>query len=579
MRTPKLMTLLLSLFCLGAPIRMAIAGPQAPQGASTQSPQNALTFRSTTELVTIPAVVRGKSGHVPGLNKTDFVVLEDGKPRDIAVFEEVRGNPETVQRASVPEGEFTNVLLGTGTPKRLTVIAIDMINTAVIDQAFVRDALQKFVPRASLAGEPTALVALEPRSLRMIYDFTTDPKKLAAAVASLKAEHPRTGERSVALDNSRPPAESLTEVGSSDAQAARAARDLEAWLDGKQADEGMLQLQRRITRYATVDAINQLASWLAAVPGRKSLIWVTGGLPFTEAQRVSAPRSASGRSLGITSSPSVEALDQQAELWEHLNAANVAVYPVDARRMVNTAYDVISPEHKNSPLYVDKQITQFEEKDRVTTFEAIAQATGGKPCYNTPDLTKCFFEASQDAGDYYQIGYYVDRSTQPGWHKLEVKCKQDGAHVRTRRGFLYHASADDAARKADIQLAIYSPLQSSALPFRGRWTGQMPSSSGKRKVGLEMRIPPDSVSIDEQLSQFSLEIAAVAFDRKGQVAASFAQSLHNRLNAGAISEIRSNGINYSNVLEVLPGEYVVRFAVRDNVTRRTGSVLTGLQVK
>lgn len=536
------------------------------QSAPTPEP----TFRSNAELVMIPAVVRGKSGHVSGLKKEDFVVLEDGKPRHIAVFSEVQGKAETVQHAPLPHGEFTNELIGVDSPKRLTVIAVDMINTAPLDQTIVREALLKFLSQAAPNGEPTALVAIEQHSLRLIYDFTTDPQKLAAAVKEMKSEQVRKDEPSASLENERV---SISRFDPSSVQA------LLGWLQAKQGEEDMLQFQWRMGRFSTVEAMRQLTSWLAGIPGRKSLIWATGGLPFSESTRLFIPRDAITRQTqAMTQTPSLEALDQQADLWERLNAANIVVYPIDARRMVNTAYDVISPEFKNSPTYVNKEASQFRERDRVATFKTIADATGGTPCYNTADLVKCFFEASQDSSDYYHIGYYVDRSTKPGWHKLQVKCLRDGTHVRARRGFLYKTGDDVAARNEEMSLALYSPLQNSALPFRGRWLSQIPQEGDKRKVQFELQIPPKSVSIDENLSQIGLEIAAVAFDKKGHTAATLAQSLASRLNTDAVNEIRRGGLNYTNVIELSPGEYVVRFVVRDNATRRTGSVLVGMKV-
>src|SRR6516164_6433586 len=47
-----------------------------------------VTFTSNTSLVIIDANVRDKSGKViPDLKKSDFTVLEDGKPQTISVFE------------------------------------------------------------------------------------------------------------------------------------------------------------------------------------------------------------------------------------------------------------------------------------------------------------------------------------------------------------------------------------------------------------------------------------------------------------------------------------------------------------
>src|SRR5579871_979738 len=47
-----------------------------------------VTFTSNTNLVIIDASVRDKSGKViPDLKKSDFTVIEDGKPQTISVFE------------------------------------------------------------------------------------------------------------------------------------------------------------------------------------------------------------------------------------------------------------------------------------------------------------------------------------------------------------------------------------------------------------------------------------------------------------------------------------------------------------
>ncbi|HET8668853.1 MAG TPA: VWA domain-containing protein, partial [Terriglobales bacterium] len=248
---------------------------------AAQLPVPEPTFRSNAELVMIPAVVHGKTGHTPGLKKEDFVILEDGKPRQIAVFSEVQGKAETVQHVPLPDGGFTNELIGVDSPKRLTVIAVDMINTAPLDQTVVREALIKFLSQAAPNGEPTALVAIEQHSMRVIYDFTTDPKKLAAAVTEMKSEQVRKDEPSASLENK---GVNITRFE------AYSVQPLLAWLQAKQGEEDMLQFQWRMGRFSTVEAMRQLTSWLAGIPGRKSLIWATGGLPFSESTRLFIPR-------------------------------------------------------------------------------------------------------------------------------------------------------------------------------------------------------------------------------------------------------------------------------------------------
>jgi len=65
---------------------------------TTQS--NATTFASSTELVLVPTVVSDKSGiHIPGLQKDEFALRQDGKSHPIAVFEEVKTNAARLHRS------------------------------------------------------------------------------------------------------------------------------------------------------------------------------------------------------------------------------------------------------------------------------------------------------------------------------------------------------------------------------------------------------------------------------------------------------------------------------------------------
>src|SRR5689334_20285938 len=53
-------------------------------------------IRITTTLVQIDATVTNKNGKpVTGLTKSDFQILQDGKPRDITYFKSVVVSPET----------------------------------------------------------------------------------------------------------------------------------------------------------------------------------------------------------------------------------------------------------------------------------------------------------------------------------------------------------------------------------------------------------------------------------------------------------------------------------------------------
>ena len=72
--------------------------------------QTGTTFTVRTDLVMVPVVVTDKSGvHTAGMTKDDFEILENGKAKPIASFEEIRSTTSR-QPASPIRVAFTATL-------------------------------------------------------------------------------------------------------------------------------------------------------------------------------------------------------------------------------------------------------------------------------------------------------------------------------------------------------------------------------------------------------------------------------------------------------------------------------------
>src|SRR4051794_11220110 len=151
------------------------AGFSAPQ-QGTPMPK----MKASAELVLVPVVARKNGAHVAGMTKQDFTVLQDGKPQEIAVFEEVHAADPAAVAAPAPL-EFTNVR-ATQNAERLTIIAIDLVNTAPLDQAYMKQEMLKFLDTAGRTGEPFALVAITSSGLHVLQTFTTDRSAIAAGI-------------------------------------------------------------------------------------------------------------------------------------------------------------------------------------------------------------------------------------------------------------------------------------------------------------------------------------------------------------------------------------------------------------
>jgi VWFA-related protein len=525
-------------------------------------------FRSQTNLVLIPVTVRSHGQHVPDLKQDAFTVLEDGKPQKVATFEEIRTSTKRLERVPVGPREFTNQLSGSPETARYVVIAIDRINTAPLDLALVRDGLKKFLAQTASNGEPIRLISIETQGIRLIQDFTTDPKAVAEALdRGTKGTGP--GDKSsIGLNDSLHDIDAVvnTEGASGAKSAEEVARYMEMLDRAKNQEQQALAFQERNARISSLGALQQIAQSLSGLPGRKSLVWASSGYAFSSIAR-------EGRTnMNYDFSQVSEATSLDAYTTHMLNSANIAMYPVDARGMKNTAWDAVDPAHKYAPTEGEKDFRQRSNQDVVTTFERLASGTGGKACYNRPELTDCFKEALDDSRDYYMVGFYVDsKATKDGWHKLQVKVDEKGTNVRSRNGFLFPLPDPAKTREMDMNTAVRSLLSDAGIPFRGEWTTTQKKGE-KVANGLVVQVVPEAHIVGADSNKLNMEFAAVARAKDGSIAGSFSQKVQKDLPPEAVAMIQRAGLTYKNSLDLAPGQYLVRIVVRDNNTGKTGAV-------
>jgi hypothetical protein len=178
------------------------------------------------------------------------------------------------------------------------------------------------------------------------------------------------------------------------------------------------------------------------------------------------------------------------------------------------------------------------------------------------------------------VGYYRNqKNNKPGWRPLDVKVARPGLQVRARTGYWYSNDSPTAnnSRQMDISLALTSPLAYTALPFTVRWQRtQEPAQKGKQPYKFIVSVPGDQISIDDKNHALNMEFVAAVTGPTGNREDQVAQHVTMGLKPEAVTQLRSDGLNYDNKLLLPPGKYTVHFVVRDNLTGRTGSVVTSV---
>lgn len=521
-------------------------------------------FRSQTVLIQVPVVVTDKQGeHIHGLTKEDFTLLESGKEVKIANFEELTATSEKITPLAAPRGQFRNLTLNGTQPRNVVIIALDTVNTPFLDQAYGRHELVKFLAKNVNTGQVLALMLITSRGLKVVQGLTGDPDQLIAALKKAGGEIQ--------------PLETM----STDAQADAVTGDMPATVFSPYADpfdainsfveygdaiEAQFLQQNAIE--TTMNAFLGIAESLSGVPGRKSLIWATGGFPFA----IDSPSTVPGGYLSLLYERTMLALSD----------AEISVYPVDIRGLVNTS--IFAEGNRSGSvtgLNASRLLTNrmWLQQSKFDTLNDFADMTGGKAFYNTNDVAGSFKRAGDDASSYYMLSYYLDtRDNKPGWRKLHVKVTRKNAEVRARTGFFVTNATMNPmlSRNVDISTALHSPIEDTGVPVTVQWLSVSPEGT-KKKAVFFAHMPAGSLSFDPAgRDQLNFDFVALAYDRNGKEAGQAAQNFTRPIPQDQLASVRANGVGFRNALELPPGQYNVRFVVRDNVTGKVGSVTAPL---
>ena len=529
----------------------------------TKEKDSNVTFTSRAELVLIPTLVTDRSGaHVTGLTKNDFTILEDAVEQKIAAFEEIKSSEQRAFRSTNPD-EFTNSPPRVDSAQNVTLVLLDFINTPFLDETNAVKELLKYLSESIDERQPMALYSLSDNGLTVVTDYSADPRVLVAALQQVKNNASRVID---AEDSSAGIGSGMARAETNKIQAEIAQKKL-----------SFQSVQQRLAIIRTLQGIQQLAQAVAGLPGRKTLIWVSGGFPLNV--------SDSTRRLTPTDHPDTltSVLPMYERTWQLLNQAQVALYPVDVTglQVVNTP----TTSTRNAP-GDDLATANQRLVDTHSMLQEAASMTGGRAYKNCNDLAMGFRDAVRDSAQYYLLGYYLDQSNaKSGWRKLAVKVKREHLEVRARSGFFVTDATinPERSRNDDIALALQSPLDYTALTLAAHWDKIVSGKeSGRKRISYELDVVADPALINvADNNHVVLELIASAKTNKGRgVNRLESQRFDAHLTPGRLQAMWHKGmLGYSGTLDLPPGEYTIRFVVRSDLDGRVGSLAVPLKVQ
>ena len=513
------LTVLISL--LSIPFLTSQSQSQQPPPPPADQPY---TIRTISRVVLTDVTVTDSKGNpVHGLLESAFQIFDNKKPQTIATFEEHSGTAgaTTMEPVTAAKGVYSNDYLK-HLPSVLNVIIIDIANISITDQMYLNYELTQFF-KSQQPAPPLAIYLRAGNGCFLLQNFTTDRALLLAAVHKAIPRIPPTGR------------EYLSDV----------------------------------------DTLNQMAMYLSQLPGRKNILWFSGG-----------------STLYLFDEPDADFyLDPSAwrNLYDELEQERIAVYPIDARGLTMHSGHAMWAQH--------------------VLMDETAKATGGHAYYDNNGLKETTSHLLSSDASFYTLTYTPDDfHFDNKWHKIQVKLNVAGYQLSYRRGYFGDGSSGGAeepqqdaksrtrllpsGEKVELPAMRSLPIifQARVLPVSDPAVAAGPVISGiiqppSPKKGavtysILYQLPADAFTwqMADGKQQVTLGVAAIVLNSDGRAVDSRAERVQMTTNADSLRLHPDSRLAIDQRLNLKKNDQYLYLAVWDMTSGRLGTLQVPVQV-
>ncbi|HWC96376.1 MAG TPA: VWA domain-containing protein [Candidatus Sulfopaludibacter sp.] len=466
-------------------------------------------------------VLDAKGQNVADLTADDLQVQDNGKPQRIVAFR--RQDSRKPEAAPLGPRQYSN-RSATALP-HATVILFDILNMRFEDRGYVFNQVNR------------ALQQFESNESIFLYLITVNNKLVPV--------------RGLPGDQS-----------GSDAKERVGPQDIQARLnDAMHTTMGLRPVDMDIdTRVrATFATLSVMASRLAALPGRKNIVWLTHGVPISLGPNVTY------------SGDSVDYAPYIRQLSHTLDRADCSIYAVQQSPPGSTS--LMGSDMGRSPTAETTGVTQPTGMGSEQTLTEFANLTGGR-AYENNDIAGAIKQAVNDSKQSYLLTYAPPADNWDGkYHKVRVTSKRKGLRLQTRQG--YYAFVDQAASGKQVQDAIEAAIVS---PFDAADIGITAATSPLREEGKALHVALKIDGNDLQLLPSGdsytgqLAIRVIEYQDDGTMRQTKPSTVNLQLTAAQHDEALKNGYSFTQDIALSPGASRIRVIVFDDENAAIGSL-------
>jgi len=504
-------------------------------------------IRVSTELVLVNVVARDKKGNpVRGLKKEDFTLYEDGKKQEISTFdfEDVAQAPMTA--GETVSGSVPGALLRSA---RKTLPTLDAHDRRLIVLFFDFSAMQpeeigrsveagkKFIAAKMQPADLVALVSLA-TNLRVDCDFTDDRDKLSAVLTGYSSSQGQ------GFDNG------VTGSAEGTAETSGSYTEDDTDLNTFTADRKLL-------------AIQSLVQALGKLPQKKSIVYFSNGITQSGVDNQSALRAATAAAV----------------------KANASIYSLDIRGL-----QAFPPggEAQNASLHGQSAYTGASILNDLNgnaasqdTLATLSADTGGKAFFDSNDFSAVFTQVQKDSSVYYVLGFTSSNSAKDGKYRhLKVTINRSDLKLDFRSGYyagrdFEHLNRADREQQLEDELAaqlprVDLPVYAGACYFR--------KDESHYYLSVSLVVPGSQIPFvtEKDKDNATIDVIGEALEA-GKIPVGHLRDTV-KLAVESSREIRRKNVQYNTGFLLAPGNYHLKFALRENRTGLMGSFETDVHI-
>jgi VWFA-related protein len=505
-------------------------------------------------LVLANVVVRDKKGNlIRDLKKEDFTLFEDGKKQQISTFD--FENVDQVEAAGGAEKTITGETAETAGPagvlkksdapvmnardRRVIVLYFDFsaMEPDQIDRCV--ESAKKYINGQMRSADIVALVSLS-TNMRVDLDFTDDKTKILSVLSSYSSG---SGEGFAMGDTGS--AEGAAETGGSFTPD-------DTDYNTFSADWKLLALQ------STMQALGKIEQ-------KKSLIYFSNGISQTGTDNQSALRAATAAAV----------------------KNNVSIYPVDVRGLqaFPPGGEAQSASLHGQSAYNGAAVLNDLSGNAASqeTLSTLAADTGGKAFFDSNDFSGVFTQVQKDSSAYYVLGFTSTNPLKDGhYRRLKVQVNRADVKLEFRPG--YYSGRDyqhlnRADREAQLEDELAAELPQTDVPLYAG-TAYFRQDDSHYYLAVSLVVPGSQIPFVQEKDKDNATIDIIGEVRLGDKGRVPVGQLRDtvKLAVDSTQQVRRKNVQYNTGFVLAPGNYHLKFIVRENQTGRMGSFETDVQV-